>query len=1098
MPANPKVQQPTRLLILLLSLVLFGFFSILASQFIVQRLSQKTAGWSTDKHVEIHMARNLDMHIKEIQADFFLLPTLNIRAEQEVINRALLSHISKASETLHLLKQGGDITPPEAITLLFDLPANSRFTFTPDKNVQRLSIINNIQDLLLQIKKDLSRIDLLLVIYNSNSPEKRLKSIDSLITILNKEKEIFSQLSSQTGVFISTSHYLLEKIQQESKSKIKRYQLIGLLVAGTTFILVAFLGSRLIVQIINTTRILRITRDNMASDYTKQKALNTILAITHDPLSLEEKLTKSLHIILQSLFSSSIGEGAIFLCDHSLQKISLQAQQGMNEQLPCLKNHGTSFGSCLCSIAAVSGESIECDSNDPRHRMSYKGMPSHDHYCLPIKAEGKTLGVLLIQLGKDISLPQSDKKFLGAVGHAIAALIRQQLSEEKLAKSELDRVALFKSSNEAILLLKNNEVIQCNKAAAQLFELENQDEIISTSPIELLALHEEGASIQQFLSLLNIAMQQGTARGEYLLKRRDNSTFEADLTFTPILLYGSNILYLVIRDISAKKQEEQALLAAKKQAENANRAKSNFLAAMSHEIRTPLNAILGMTLLTLNKTLEPEIKEDIEIIHTAADSLMALINDTLDITKIEEGQLLLEEKPFSLQDLVAKLNAIFAEQFRAANITFEVTIADGTPLHLIGDAMRISQILNNLLTNALKFTMAGGEVTVTMSSPHHDEKNAVIQFTTKDSGIGISEETLPLIFDEFTQAGTSRQFGGLGLGLAISKRLADIMGGKLWATSLPHQGSTFFFEINVPRSLEKPEINSAATSTSSGFFRQAKALHQASILVVEDNDINRKVILQILETVGALPDHAQNGREAVEKMSEQYQAVLMDIEMPVLDGIQATREIRMKKRFADIPIIAMTAHAMVDDRRRCLDAGMNDYLTKPIDPAHFIDVLEKWLNPESKKVLLSQKEVPFKASDQHPHSLVQERVVLDMGTAITKMGGDKNLYKEILGDFLTLHSGTCATIGHALAQGNLEKALETAHLLKGVASTLRAYDLQTQANEMEQMLRQGITDEEKLQEALANLTTSTDRLLARIKELIGEKRQVGESKELRI
>ncbi|MEN8258835.1 MAG: ATP-binding protein [Thermodesulfobacteriota bacterium] len=1079
MPPSQKAHQPTRLLILLLALVLFGFFSIIASQLFIQRLSQKTARRAAVQHAQVHLAEHLEMLIKEIQADFFLLSTVNNRPEQEATKKRTLIKTDRALETLDLLEHGGSIIPPETISLLFNGTGDTLFAFTPEKNAALHDSIKDIKNLLVQIQKDLDRIDLLLVTHSAYISEKPLQNIGPLMAILNTEKDIFTRLRDQSDGFISTSQRLLEDIKQKSKIKIKNYHLIGFLIAGATFILVAFLGSRLILQIINTNNTLRITRANMASEYKRQKSLNSIFAITHASLTLKEKMARSLDLILQSLSSRSLGEGAIFLCDHNRQKITLQVQQGMSKKLKCMQQDSP-FGSCLCSGVAVSGEIIECGSHDPRHRMDYAGMLRHNHYCMPIRVEDKTLAVLLIHLKNDILLPQSDKNFLDAVANSMAALIKQQMSEEKLAKSELDRLALFESSNEAILLLKNNEIIQCNKAAALLFGLKNQGEIISTSPTDLLAHYDEGASVQTFLSLITVAMQQGTAHSECLMTRKDRTTFEAALTFTPILLYGSNVLYLVVRDISGKKEEEHSLLIAKKHAEKASLAKSNFLAAMSHEIRTPLNAILGMTHLTLNKALDSELHENLETIHTAANSLMSLVNDILDITKIEEGQLLLEESPFSLQDITSKIKAIFSEQFRCANVAFKIRISDHTPLHLVGDELRITQILNNLLTNALKFTEQG-EVVVTLSSPHHDKDNAVIQFMVQDSGIGISEDTLPIIFDEFTQGRASRQFGGLGLGLSISRRLADMMGGNLWATSTPHQGSTFYFEITLPRSSEQSVLSDEGHKET-GFFPQAKALQGACVLVVEDNDINRKVVMQILETVGAIPEYARNGREAVAKITDHHQAVLMDIEMPILDGIQASREIRMNSGFADIPIIAMTAHAMVDDRRHCLEAGMNDYLTKPIEPLHFIDTLEKWLDPQSKSGLVHKKKGVVGDSDQRASSATEETIILDMATGIEKMGGNTSLYQEILADFLALHTDTASQIGKALVQGKNDEALATAHLLKGVASTLRAYDLQARAKEMEQMLRRGSADAEDIEKALGELTSSSKKLISRIKK----------------
>jgi PAS domain S-box-containing protein len=1078
MAAQQNIQPPTRLLALLLALVFFGFLSILASQFIVQRLAHKTTQLAADSHVQIYLARQLEMLVREIKADFFLLPTLPRDNDRQTARHAAMTHIGKALETAAILSNGGDIPPPEGIALLLALPPDALYTFRPDNRRPEQDTIQQINNRLQLLQQDLDRLALLppheVKAAGPNTPAPPPLGL--------QPKTIFADLSALASSYTLTSRQLLDTSRQANTEAVKRYRVIGILVAVATFLLVAFLATRLVARIIATHKVIRTTRDHMATEYKKQKALNTILAIGHEPLTLTEALAKSLEIILHSLSSNKLHEGAIFLCDHSRQKIIVQAHQGMPGQMACLRQD-VPFGSCLCGMAAVSGEIIECNSLDPRHRLSYDGMATHNHFCLPIPGEQKTLGILLIHLENDLTLPQSDKDFLIAVAHSMATLIRHQMAEEKLAKSERDRLALFESSNEAILLLRNNEILQCNKAAARLFCLADPTAMVGASATDLLADRHPEAASQAFLALLTNAMQQGTAQSQCLMRRKNNATFEAALTFTPIFLYGVKVLYLVVRDISAQKEEEQALLHAKKQAENASRAKSNFLAAMSHEIRTPLTAILGMTHLTLTKPLAQDIHQNIEIIHTAADSLLALINDILDITKIEASQLLLETSPFCPLDITDKLNAIFAEQFRGAHLGFRMEIAPTIPRQLVGDPLRISQVLNNLLNNALKFTEQG-EVIVRLDAPRRTDKNAVVRFTVQDSGIGIDEDTLPRIFDEFTQAKTARQFGGVGLGLAISRRLADIMGGKLWATSILGQGSTFFFEVELPLAGAEQQGRAARRDTRV-IFPRAEALQGARILVVEDNDINRKVLVQILETVGACPEYARNGREAVAMIGDRHQIVLMDIEMPVMDGIQATREIRGDQRHADIPIIAMTAHAMVDDRRRCLEAGMNDYLTKPVEPVHFIDTLEKWLRVGGRPPAAPGFEGP--AAHDAPAAPITPccpAAILDMETAIAHLGGNRELYQELLADFLTLHGDTPTSLATALNQGNGEEARSLAHLLKGVAGTLRAHDLQARARAMEELLRQEGADHAELTRAADLLTEAAAILAVRINEIL--------------
>ena len=411
------------------------------------------------------------------------------------------------------------------------------------------------------------------------------------------------------------------------------------------------------------------------------------------------------------------------------------------------------------------------------------------------------------------------------------------------------------------------------------------------------------------------------------------------------------------------RQRTEDLEKAMRAALAASQAKSEFLANMSHELRTPMNGLLGMLEVVLDSALSAEQREELAIAQRSAYALLALLNDILDLSKIEAGKMMIEAIPYNVRTVLEDCVKSFQARATQKKIALHLEIDAGAPSEVIGDPLRVRQIAANLLSNALKFTERGW-VCLRLSTAATAGEATQMKIAVSDTGAGIEAGKLTAIFEKFTQADGSitRKYGGTGLGLAITKRLVEMQDGKVNVESQVGKGSTF--TVTLPWT---PVAESAASSLEpqAGVAVKKVTPSEVRVLLVEDNLVNQKVVLAILRKKGYLIDVAGDGREALSKLDaslaapdQAYNLVLMDVQMPVLDGLETTRIVRLNSRWDRLPIIAMTAHAMNGDRERCLHAGMNSYVSKPIQPAHLLSIIEKQLQEQTIETPPPQAAVP--------------------------------------------------------------------------------------------------------------------------------------------
>lgn len=514
------------------------------------------------------------------------------------------------------------------------------------------------------------------------------------------------------------------------------------------------------------------------------------------------------------------------------------------------------------------------------------------------------------------------------------------------------------------------------------------------------------------------------------LQRQRLAQIEVGLVALVVIL-ASLAGVLVMRRIKlANTIREQALneaRLARDQAERASRAKSEFVSRMSHELRTPLNAIIGFGQLLESEPLPPSQKNYVSLINSSGRHLMELINAVLDHAKIEAGQLTLEQIPFDLHETIEAVRNIVADRANDKGLNFVVTIADLLPRHIVGDPTRLRQVLINLLNNAVKFTHAGKVELVA------GVEQDMLSFRVDDSGIGMDQATLSRLFQAFTQADETitRRYGGTGLGLLISKELIEAMGGTIEVHSAVGVGTSF--RIRLPLKLAQAGEGAASSHEASLPAQQSLAkLAGGSLLLVDDNQINRKLAAAMLGRLGLTYDVAENGLDALHKIRQNaYALVLMDMEMPELDGISTTREVRRIEAQGSarrLPIIAMTANALEEDRQRCFEAGMDGFISKPI-------VLPA-LEAEIRRVLLANQHAAELAPET-AQAATKQTTAFDPKQAIAALG-DENLFLELAELFITTAPTELVNLDQALSTQDWISLARVAHTLKGLFSTFAA------------------------------------------------------------
>ncbi len=648
-----------------------------------------------------------------------------------------------------------------------------------------------------------------------------------------------------------------------------------------------------------------------------------------------------------------------------------------------------------------------------------------------------------------------------------------ETADAALRKAEQKYRSIFENAAEGIFQTTPAGVcVTANPALVRMAGADGPEALYAADSLGDALFHDPA---QWDALLATLESDGGVTDFEATLARCDGDTFPAVISARRITGEdGTPLVEGTVQDVTARKEKEKAVTE-RQAAEAATRAKSDFLARMSHEIRTPMNAVLGMTHRALKDDPGARQRAHLDKIRAAAESLLGILDDILDFSRIEAGRMTLDNKPFALDQVLETVDNTVRGTAEAKGLALHFDVAPETPHDLVGDPLRLGQVLLNLANNAVKFTDTG-HVRVAVAADSLEAQQVVLRFDVHDTGAGISPEHLQTLFQPFDQGDSSvtREHGGTGLGLAVCRQLVDLMGGDFDVASTPGEGSTF--TVTVPLGLaDKPVPREHRRAVAPA------SLHGRRVLLVEDNALNREVATSMLDDAGIRVLLAENGEEALERVeSERPDLVLMDIQMPVMDGLTATRRLRQTRRFRDLPVVAMTAHAMSGDAEKSLDAGMNDHITKPVDPDDLYATLNRWLATAETGGSQTGAPPPESARAGDPlHALPG----VDTVAALKLVNGKRDRLKRMLLDFRAHYARTGDDAVAAVAEGRVEDAGRLGHALKASSGYMGMQAVADAAVALDRAGKAADADAaraaaERLRAALAEVMTGLDRLAA--------------------
>ena len=946
-----------------------------------------------------------------------------------------------------------------------------------------------------------------------------------------------------------------------------------------------------------------------SAEIERQRWIKNSLAHIGNTLQRAETTPQFAHLLLSSLTPLlNCAVASCYLRDEATGDLYWVGGYGVAE--PRTRANRFAPGLGLVGQAALEDQPIMIHAIPSDYLPIVSGLGEHQPSVVifaPIRNRGQTLAVIelaafaepdepqwaLLNAAHEVVAPRLDvllrtlraEQLLEATRRQAAQLEEQTI---QLNTANEEQSAIFEAATTGIAFIVDRVMLRCNRKLEEIFGYGSGELIGQTTrcwyPDDATYAHA-GQEVAEALTV-------GEAyRAERRLVRKDGTQFLARMTAQALdRTDPAKGLVGMVEDITAEYEAAEALRLAKEAAETATRAKSDFLANMSHEIRTPMNAIIGMAHLALNTDLTPHQRDYIRKIQSSGQHLLGIINDILDFSRVEAGKLIIEHIHFDLDKVLDNLASLLIEKVNAKGLELVFDIAPGVPRALVGDSLRIGQILINYANNAIKFTEQG-EIDIIGRVRERTGQDALLYFAVRDTGIGLTAEQQGRLFQSFQQADatTTRKYGGSGLGLAISRKLAELMGGEVGVESEYGQGSTFWFTVRVgigvaqtwalPSSLDLrgrrvlvvddndnaravlhemlASMTFRVTDVSSGqaavaevrraaatgkpyaivfldwrmpgldgieaarqirglglepeprlilvtAYGREEALHQADkagidevlikpvtssllfdtamqlvggapvesrapvapvvgtvdlsalrgarILLVEDNELNQEVAAGLLTEGGFRVDIADNGQIAVERVQQTaYDLVLMDMQMPVLDGVSATREIRQWPGCTALPIVAMTANAMQQDKERCLAAGMNDFITKPIEPDELWAALQRWIKPPLAGVQAGAASPPVALSDA---DLPGDIAGLDVAAGLRRARGKPTLYLSFLRRFVANQTPVAEAIRAALDRDDWATAERLAHTAKGVAGAIGAAGVQDAAAALERAIQQ--------------------------------------------